>query len=282
MRPLDSVRAGLVSFLRLPGVRPCARAALGGIVRVRAGAYPPPRERLSVMQVGGRGGADPYTEWLRRRGKARTIGVEPEAAGLEELRKNNAYDAVIGEAFSDTDGAATLHVTKARGWCSLLTPDEAAIARVATETCIRVRPFEVVHTEEIRLTTIDAVAKTVLPIDYLQIDVQGAELAVLRGAAETLKSVSVVEIETRFYPIYQNEPLFPDLHAFFDAHGFQLFQMTPQGSREFGGNLVEVNACYLNRVLAAAAPERMADLRRYAAAKHALYADPFLRLLGDL
>lgn len=277
-----SLRRHIVGFLRLPVVRSVSSFALSACVTATVGGKARGGEPFTVMQVGGRGGADPYTHWLRLRGEAKTVGVEPEAVGLDDMRAKKAYDYVVDQALSDTEGDATLYVTRGRGWCSLLQPDETAIAAIATERCLRERSFEVVGTQQVRCTTFDRVRGSLPPIDYLQIDVQGAELRVLRGAEASLEGISMVELETRFSPVYRDESLFPETHAFLESHGFRLHRMWPQGEREFGRNYVEVNACYYNAKSAAADPAHMDALMRYADAKHAQYGNSLLRLLCDV
>jgi hypothetical protein len=136
--------------------------------------------------------------------------------------------------------------------------------------------------EEITLTTLDAIKDRLPAVDYLQIDVQGAELQVLRGAAHTLSQIGIAELEVRFYPIYEHEPSFQEIHEFFTKHGFILCQMSRQGSTEFGQNYVEANACYYNAELVKKDPTKMAVLQAYAKAKQELYADSVLRLLCDI
>ena len=104
----------------------------------------------------------------------------------------------------------------------------------------------------------------------------------LEGAKETLRSIAAVELEIRYYPVYHGEPPFADLHQFLTKHGFMLFQVIPQGVREFGGNYVEANACYYNVSAASTNPALLALLRKYADAKHRLYGNPLLRLLCDV
>jgi len=237
---------------------------------------------FTIMQVGGRGGADPYTKWLRLRGKIQTIGVEPESTGLAKMQATKAFDWIVPYAFADKDGTAPLYITKARGWCSLLKPDEAAIKRVATPLCWKTRPFEVVGTETINVTTIDAVKSKLPTIDFLQIDVQGAELAVLNGAKESLKNIAALELEVRFYPIYENEKTFKDINVYLEDNGFLLFHMTRQGEREFGDTFTEANACWFNVRIAQENPDLIADLKHYAKAKHELYTNSVLRLLCDV
>ena len=154
--------------------------------------------------------------------------------------------------------------------------------RVASENCRNARPFDVVGSESISLTTLDAIKPSLPSIDFLQIDVQGAELQVLQGAAETLKDIAMLELEMRFYPIYEHEPLFGDVHAFLSARGFLLSSMMPQGKQEFGATFVEVNACYYNTRIAQSQPERLESVKTYSKNKHALYGNSLLRLTCDL
>ena len=277
---MKSLRKRIIAILSLPLLRPVAVLILRGVVYLHIGfrhRYTP----FTVMIVGGRGGLDPYTKWLRRCRIVHAIGVEPESSGLEALQKTKAYDTIVHQGLAETQKKATLYITKARGWCSLLRPDETAIKRVASPICLSARPFEIVKTETIDLTTLDTIMPTLPQIDFLQIDVQGAELQVLKGAKESLKNIAMIELEVRFYPIYEDEPSWNDLHTFLQENGFLLVHMTRQGEREFGTTFVEANACYVH-ASTTRDRERMATLHAYAKAKHDFYTHRFLRLLADL
>lgn len=56
----------------------------------------------------------------------------------------------------------------------------------------------------------------------LKIDVQGAELIVLRGAEETLKKTTIVFAEVNFQELYKDCVLFDELYAFLRGYGFRL------------------------------------------------------------
>ena len=57
-------------------------------------------------------------------------------------------------------------------------------------------------------------------VDTLVVDVQGAELLVLRGAVRTLSTVKAVVSEVSTQPLYAGGVLYPELAAFLQAHGF--------------------------------------------------------------
>ena len=281
---MKKFRSFIVSVLRLPVFRHVSSVILGAYVTLVTALHKNCHARMqfTVMQVGARGGADPYTRWLRYWSKIHTIGVEPESTGLQKLQEEKAYDDVVSHALSDNNGSSTLYVTKARGWCSLLRPDETAIKRVVTPRCWDARPFEVVKTETINVITLDSIKQNLPTINYLQIDVQGAELSVVQGAENTLKDIAVIELEVRFYPLYQEEKTFKDINAYLETQDFFLFQMIRQGETEFGDRFVEANACYFNANIARKQPDLMETLEHYAKAKHALYGNSVLRLFCDI
>jgi hypothetical protein len=67
----------------------------------------------------------------------------------------------------------------------------------------------------------------------LKIDVQGAEILVLRGAVQRLKSALVVHTEVEFVPLYKDQPLFADVDAHLRSQGFLLHKMGDFGGRAF-------------------------------------------------
>jgi hypothetical protein len=69
--------------------------------------------------------------------------------------------------------------------------------------------------------------------DYLKLDVQGAEIDVLRGATEVLKSVLVVQTEVEFVPMYVGQPLFGDVDQALRNAGFLFHRMHATSGRTF-------------------------------------------------
>lgn len=58
-------------------------------------------------------------------------------------------------------------------------------------------------------------------VDFLKLDVQGYELAVLHGAAENvLKEALVVHTEVEFVEMYEKQPLFAEVDQFLRSKGF--------------------------------------------------------------
>lgn len=57
-------------------------------------------------------------------------------------------------------------------------------------------------------------------IDYLKIDIQGAELMVFQNALSALRPVLAIQTEVNFYPLYDNQPSFGDIDVFLRQQGF--------------------------------------------------------------
>ena len=141
-----------------------------------------------------------------------------------ESRQVNWTEKHIPLALSNRVGESTIYVTKNPMCSSLYAPNEPYLARFA-------RLPELVNldfTVEIETTTLDTFCQSegVKEIDFLQIDVQGADLLVLEGGASILaNSVLAVQIEVEFSHLYVNQPLFADVDTFMRKQGFTLFDI---------------------------------------------------------
>ena len=66
-------------------------------------------------------------------------------------------------------------------------------------------------------------------VDFLKLDIQGAELLVLENAAKVLERTAVVHCEVEFSPIYRGQPLFGDVAAYLLKQGFYFLDFSTLG-----------------------------------------------------
>jgi FkbM family methyltransferase len=98
-----------------------------------------------------------------------------------------------------------------------------------------------IDVESTRLDTFLA-REGVAHVDVLWMDVQGAELLVLRGLGGRLADVDFIHLEAEQFEIYRGQALFPAIDAHLAAHGFEL-----AGSTSY--SIYAVDALYCSRRL---------------------------------
>lgn len=63
-------------------------------------------------------------------------------------------------------------------------------------------------------------AEEIQTVDFIKIDIQGAELDAFRGANNSLSGTVAIVTEVEFIPLYKNQPLFRDVDAYLAETGF--------------------------------------------------------------
>lgn len=157
----------------------------------------------------------PYKPLLER-GIARLTAVDGDARQQEVIRSTYGASAVV-LSYVIADGAdRTLHVAAdGSGMTSLLNPDAAHLAFFNGFTRFaRIEEEALVHTQ--RLADIAELQD----IDYLKMDIQGAELMVLENAGSALDRCVVIQLEASFIPLYEGQPTFGDIDRWMRSHGF--------------------------------------------------------------
>ncbi|MGE0748150.1 MAG: FkbM family methyltransferase [Rhodospirillales bacterium] len=171
---------------------------------------------IAVVDVGANpiDGAPPYRPLLDL-GLARVTGFEPQADALARLRAAaGPHETYLPDAVGD--GAVhTLHLCRAPGMASLLAPDPDALALF--------HGFpewgEVTATRAVATRRLDDIPE-VDAIDYLKIDVQGAECLVFEGARAKLAGAVAVHTEVSFVPLYRGQPPFGAVDLWLREAGF--------------------------------------------------------------
>lgn len=174
-----------------------------------------------------------------------------------ESRQVNWTEQHIPLALARSVGESTLYVTKAPMCSSLYPPNEPYLARFNNLPEAASLDFTV----GIETTTLDSFCQTegIDEIDFLQVDVQGADLQVLEGASQILaSSILGIQIEVAFSELYVNQPLFADVDTYIRKQGFTFFHLkvglrqrarSPICSSEFGGQLLWGDAYYFRDLI---------------------------------
>jgi FkbM family methyltransferase len=175
-------------------------------------------EPLTIVDIGASAleGAAAY-HVLAERTASRIIGFEPDPKACAALNaagrlRHSYFPFAIGAG-----GPATLYETAFPPSSSLYKPDAELLSHFTNFDKL----FAVTRTHKVETHRLDDVISAD-EIDFLKIDVQGAELDVLRGAEKLLPTTLVVQTEVEFLPMYENQPLFGDIDAHLRAAGFQL------------------------------------------------------------
>ncbi|MBR0652493.1 FkbM family methyltransferase [Roseomonas terrae] len=183
--------------------------------------------RVKVVDIGANpiDSEPPYAAMLRG-GDAEVVGFEPNRAALAELeRRRGPLERYFPHAVGD--GARhVLHICQAPGMTSLLEPDPAVLSLFhgfPDWGCV-------LATEAVDTVRLDDVAETA-GADLLKLDIQGAELMVLRHAEARLRDAVVIQAEVEFLPLYRGQPLFSEMEIFLRARGFVLHRFFPTVSR---------------------------------------------------
>ncbi|NCJ08767.1 FkbM family methyltransferase, partial [Synechococcales cyanobacterium C] len=147
-----------------------------------------------------------------------------DAANQDLAARNiNWKEIHVPLALADKAGEMPLYVTKHPMCSSLYPPNEELLARFAGLPELVNLDFEV----EIETTTLDDFCEEekIERIDFLQVDVQGADLAVLKGGQKILNSVSLIQIEVEFSELYKGQPLFAQVDQYLRERGFILMDL---------------------------------------------------------
>lgn len=160
--------------------------------------------------VGVRGGIP--AQWAPFKSLIQIFGFEPDEVEYARLTKEKINGRYFNCALSDTETERPLYLTKVRGCSSLYEPNMVFLRQFPGSDWLEVEKVVTIKTH-----TLDSVfqKEATTTCDFIKIDVQGAELDVLKGGLKSLKNhVLGMEIEVEFQPLYKDQPLFPDIDVF--------------------------------------------------------------------
>lgn len=183
--------------------------------------------RIKVVDVGSKpiDGAPAYAPLLRD-GIAEVVGFDPD------------LDSTAGAGANPAPNQTYLPYAVADGrrhtWHRCFNPGMSSLLRPNRDVLRLFHGFSgwgtVMSTAEVETRRLDDIEET-KGLDYLKLDIQGAELMALENATDRLRDALVVQAEVEFLQMYVDQPLFGDVAAFLQRRGFQFHRFRPLVNR---------------------------------------------------
>jgi FkbM family methyltransferase len=192
-----------------------------------------------IVDVGAYDGAV-SAEYLERFPEAVCHAFEPHPPSFDALETrlgSHPRARLQRRGLSDEPGSGAMYAFPAAATNSLLAP----VANVGD--VVGAGHMDTFEREEIEVTTLDRFAEKegLARIDILKIDVQGAEVRVLRGAERLLRAqaVGLIVSEVNFVAVYRAQAFYEDVAATLRAVGYRLydfynFHYGPGGQLQWG------------------------------------------------
>tara|TARA_B100000900_G_scaffold210099_1_gene178021 strand:+ start:278 stop:1138 length:861 start_codon:yes stop_codon:yes gene_type:complete len=159
---------------------------------------------------------EPFYELLNYFPSSQIIGFELEEEVCSKMNSKakmgvKYYPYALGKA----NEKRKLYITQHSMCSSLYKPNEDLLRLYN-----RLEAAYLKEEAEINTITLDYFIeqKKIGEIDFIKIDVQGAELDVFQGGKKTLENVLMTVSEVEFIPIYINQPLFGEICKFLEKY----------------------------------------------------------------
>ena len=174
-------------------------------------------EPIQLMDVGASAINEvPIYHPLLQAGLAHLNAFEGDPRQIEGIRAAYGDSATVYPDFLFDGSEQTLYLASPQsGMTSLLRADPAALAFFnGFQDFGRVEATEQVTTR--RLDDIDGLPS----IDFVKMDIQGAELTVLKNGTEKLRNCLAIQLEVSYICLYDNQPSFGDVDVWMRAQGY--------------------------------------------------------------
>jgi FkbM family methyltransferase len=176
-----------------------------------------------LIDVGAAEGIQP--RWKQLLPGLRVVGFEPDERTFRDLEKSSNVVTYLNVGVGAGAGTETIYLAKKPTCSSTFPPNLPFLRRFPNP-----ERYEVSQEYAMPVQTLDdAISNLSLPsIDFVKLDVHGAEPKILSGAKAALqRGILGLEIELSMNPIWEGQPLFNDVMAQMVALGYEIFDFRP-------------------------------------------------------
>jgi FkbM family methyltransferase len=170
---------------------------------------------FTILEIGAvplGGEPEPFYQLLDLFPKSQIIAFEVDKDLCEKLNNKSRPDIrFYATALGRTEETRAFYETRHPMCCSLYKPNEKLL-------CLY-NNFEVAYlksVESVETVSLDHFAKqnNIESVDFIKIDIQGAELDVFQGGLSVLNQIVAMVCEVEFIPLYIGQPLFGDICSY--------------------------------------------------------------------
>jgi FkbM family methyltransferase len=201
---------------------------------------------FTILDIGAREiheNQEPFYRLLSLFPGSRVIAFEPDEA-LCKTQNAAARPGVTyyPQALGRTEESRKFYETEDPMCSSLYRPNSELLDRYNNMDVARVKKVTDVST-----VSLDAFCAThgIEQVDFIKIDVQGAEFDIFQGGVTTLQNVLGIVSEAEFVKNYVDQPLFGDVCSFLDGQELQFQKILGVGGRTLKPTIFnnDPNAC---------------------------------------
>ena len=190
--------------------------------------------RINMHHVGGRTGGFPmpFNSKFYDSAEMYIYDADPDCAAQMKSASPNV-DHVITAAVGGVDGEAVFYVNHDPYTSSLLPPRAGDRTFYQDASCDYIMSDVLVplKTLNVKARSLDSLAREhVFQVDYLSLDVEGAEFELLSGATDSiLRNTVGIMCEFSFLPLHEGQKLFDEIVALLREKGFFVANIFPSG-----------------------------------------------------
>lgn len=190
-----------------------------------------PLETIGILDIGAMNLGTKEYQSLLQQSAARVVGFEPVEAECNRLNSELAGNSVSFLPYCIGDGSVQKFCLTNYSMTSSLYQPNTELLNLFDRLGELTIP---VSEEEMKTHCLDDLDEIDFPVDYIKIDIQGAELQAFQGARQRiLPETLVIQTEVEWVPMYKEQPLFSEVETFLRSQGFLLHKIIGFGSRNF-------------------------------------------------
>lgn len=121
---------------------------------------------------------------------------------------------IFENALGIKNGSINFNITKNIVGSSVFSPSEYSYKSQGKQS-------EIIKSIPVKMCTFDSLFSHYSFIDFVNMDLEGSELEVLKSASKSLPKIKILLVEVQFIKLFENNSLFSEIEIFLRQKGFQ-------------------------------------------------------------